>query len=216
MQDLAALKQQLLDYTDSETSLFFQSAIDKCCQRIERDNRLRRLPFEVTVTVQGSAMPDGYYTLPDDFAALEDFHFTYVDRVFSPKFRVRREFWKRLYPGEAALCPQLYTIENDAAGAARLVLSNTQPADLEYRITYSAKPTPLVNDTDTNWLLQNHEAVYLYGSLIELSPFRDEDYRAQTWAQFYDDAADELKKMIHDQQFPRGDIQRAPSALTVI
>lgn len=216
MQDLAALKAELLDYTDVETSPYFDRAIRRCCHRIIRDNRLSSLPFETSVTVQGAAMPDGYYTLPNEFSALEDLHYPYANSVIVPRYRVPREFWKRFYSGYAAQRPTEYTIEHDPNGAARLVLSNTQPADYPYRITYTSKPTVLVNDTDTNFLLQNHEALYLYGSLVELAPFRDEDYRAPTWAQFYDDAADELEKLIRSQEFPRADTQRAPSALTVI
>lgn len=216
MQDLAALKQALEDYTDVTTSPYFPRAVSLCCQRIARDTRLTELPFEVTEVVQGVDMPSGYHTLPAGFAGIEDFGYAANGGRVVPSFRVARTFWNKYNAGQIGQFPLQYTIEHDVNGLARFVLGDVQPADYAYQITYTLKPTALVADTDTNWLLQNHEAIYLYGSLIELAPFRDEDYRAQTWAQFYDDAADEFVKMVKAQKFPRGDTQRPSGVLSVI
>jgi hypothetical protein len=58
---------------------------------------------------------------------------------------------------------------------------------------YHAKVPALGPDTDTNFILANHPDLYLYGALLQASPYLKDDARVQTWAQFYGAAANDLK-----------------------
>lgn len=77
------------------------------------------------------------------------------------------------------------------------------PGDLTggtpYYLTYFSKisalsDTPIIVSVpggdqtvaqDTNWLLQKEPGLYLYGSLIEASPYLKDDERVQVWATQY-------------------------------
>lgn len=54
-----------------------------------------------------------------------------------------------------------------------------------FKLTYYQK-IPALNDTDTtNWLISREPGLYLYASLIEASPYLQDDARALVWAQQY-------------------------------
>src|SRR5262245_42462619 len=61
-----------------------------------------------------------------------------------------------------------------------------EPAILE--MTYYARPAALVGDLDTNAVLVDFPAVYLYATLSYAAPHLDHDERVQTWAGLYADA----------------------------
>ena len=52
---------------------------------------------------------------------------------------------------------------------------------------------PPLTDTDqTNWLLKQNSAIYLYGSLLEATEYVKDDARIQIWMQRYAGAVDGL------------------------
>lgn len=51
----------------------------------------------------------------------------------------------------------------------------------------------LSDSTTTNWLLTNHPDVYLYGTLIQASPYIVNDARIPTWERFYNKAIKEVQ-----------------------
>lgn len=50
------------------------------------------------------------------------------------------------------------------------------------QITYYAKIPALSAAGDTNWLLDNHPDVYLYGSLVHSAPYLKDDARLAVWS----------------------------------
>ena len=44
---------------------------------------------------------------------------------------------------------------------------------------------PLSSSNANNWILTGYPDVYLYGALMEASPYLSEDGRVQVWAQLY-------------------------------
>lgn len=52
-------------------------------------------------------------------------------------------------------------------------------------LAYYAPFSPLVADTDTNWLLDNAYGAYLWGALAEAEPFLQDDGRTVLWEQKY-------------------------------
>lgn len=53
--------------------------------------------------------------------------------------------------------------------------------------------TPGAGDAvPTNWLLQDHPSIYLYGSLKHAEPYLKNDERVATWKGLYDEAMDKL------------------------
>lgn len=60
----------------------------------------------------------------------------------------------------------VFTIESEA-GALVMTIGGPASASspLDFKINYRARFVPLVDPTDTNWLLQNHFDLYLYATL---------------------------------------------------
>lgn len=50
-----------------------------------------------------------------------------------------------------------------------------------FEMEYYAKVPPLSADNETNWLLQEHPDLYLYGTLIHAEPYLKNDDRVGTW-----------------------------------
>ena len=53
---------------------------------------------------------------------------------------------------------------------------------------YLAFPEPLSDENPTNWVLQTYPELYIYGAMLQVSPFLMEDARVPVWAQAYGEA----------------------------
>ena len=69
------------------------------------------------------------------------------------------------------------------------------------RMTYWRTITPLSDENTTNWLLESHPDVYLYGSLVESAPYLKDDGRIETWGVLLERALNELHRSTWDRQF---------------
>ncbi len=56
------------------------------------------------------------------------------------------------------------------------------PTDTSYVLTYRQKITALSDTNQQNWLILREPGVYLYGALVEASPYLADDARVATWA----------------------------------
>lgn len=74
------------------------------------------------------------------------------------------------------------------------------PINVAYQLLYFAKPDalgtvteeiptsggdPIITEVTSNWLLQKEPGLYLYASLIEASPYLQDDARTLVWAEQY-------------------------------
>ncbi len=216
MKDKAALKVRLSEYTDPQTSQFFDGVIALCEQRLRRDTRIKGLYLDKTLELTGANAVDGRYALPAGFSGFRSVLVATNEGGYKPvKYKDQIPFWRGYNPSAVQETLLWYTIEGNGA-VAYLVFGDVTPTDRTIRLMYREKMPDLVNDTDTNFLLQEHEALYLYGCLVELAPFRREDARALTWAAYYEDAADEYKRLTDFETFSEGDIQRQPSVTAMM
>jgi hypothetical protein len=84
--------------------------------------------------------------------------------------------------------PQYFSI---VGGQIRVlpVPDSTYTAEL----TYYAKLSKLSTSVATNWLLTQAPDVYLYGALLQASPYLKDDARITVWASLYQRGLDELQ-----------------------
>lgn len=54
-----------------------------------------------------------------------------------------------------------------------------------FKLTYYQKIPALDSTNTTNWLIAREPGIYLYGALIEASPYLQDDSRTLVWAQQY-------------------------------
>ena len=89
-----------------------------------------------------------------------------------------------LSPGK----PQYFSI---VGGQIRVlpVPDNSYTAEL----TYYAKLTKLSSTVSSNWLLASSPDVYLYGSLMQASPYLKDDARIPVWSSMYTSALEAIQ-----------------------
>ena len=59
-------------------------------------------------------------------------------------------------------------------------------------LLYYAKIPALSDSNTTNWLLTESPDIYLYGALVQSSPYLKEDERVGTWAGLYQRFVDDM------------------------
>jgi len=92
--------------------------------------------------------------------------------------------------------PINYTIigkAEDAGLSEGLVQVQPGAEGIELGLLYFTKIDPLVNDTDTNWILSNHPGLYLQGSLTEAFYYMRNGQMADSSFKYYSSMADGLK-----------------------
>lgn len=86
--------------------------------------------------------------------------------------------------------PRFYSIQG-----TKLLFYPFPPDSTIGIMRYLAEVTPLVNDVDTNWLLNKSPQIYLYGTLLHAAPFLNDDSRLPVWSALFEDAV----KALNDQ-----------------
>lgn len=65
-------------------------------------------------------------------------------------------------------------------------------SDITAEMVYYAKIPALSDSNTTNWLLDNHPDVYLYGTLIQSAPYLKDDERIATWSALFEKAVNDM------------------------
>ncbi len=100
-----------------------------------------------------------------------------------------------------------YTIEggSQTAGDERVAITIAGPASasdpLDMEVLYWARFAALVDDADTNWLLENHYDVYLYATLRASCEYIQEDTLEDRYAGKYERAVAKLTQHENRKRF---------------
>ena len=131
-----------------------------------------------------------YYGLPDSYVQMR--HLATVSSTpnrdleyFTPE---QFDVWVGGRYGGMTGRPRYYTMVGD-----ELRLGPTPDAVYTIEMVYYATFDALSDTSATNWLLSNAPDVYLYGSLLEASPFIKDNQMAQVWAMYYDKAIKDIQ-----------------------
>lgn len=168
-----------------------QDVIDKiptfirlCEARINRTIRTRQMEFRAIAQIDRQ-----FSTLPSDFMEMRNIQINsdpvialeYVTPQEADKIRARRLQGK----------PQFFSV---VANRLELIPPPQEPYNVE--MVYFAKVPELGGTTLTNWLLERHYDVYLYGSLVQGALYLKDD--PGSWATLFDSALEEIK--VEDQR----------------
>lgn len=103
-----------------------------------------------------------------------------LDRVIA--FQVLRgDRWVPLAPAPANAPLEMSGAANSYQVAGNLIYLSG-PNEVTYRLTYYARIPPLSDSSPQNWLLSKEPGLYLYGALIEATPYIQDDERTAIWA----------------------------------
>ena len=191
------LKKSIANWSDrDDMGSFIPDFIALTEARFNRELRLRSMEQkDYAFTVGGQAN----YVLPSNYLQMREFRLntepTKSLQYVSPEIY---EAWN-LGQGE----PSFYTII-----ANEIRLGPMPSGRYEMEMLFWRKFPNLSGTMASNWMLQNAPDVYLYGSLMEMEPFIQNDARIGVWAAGY-------SKAISDIQLQDDKDRHSGSALTV-
>lgn len=178
--------------------------LDAVAQTLDRDDLTNQIPgFLVLAESEISndtedlqsvvratfTLDEDYENLPPDFSTPVALHLNGVQGNVEIRYRtpaVIEMLRQQTFSGT----PQFYTI------VGRQFWFDRTPNGEQAEIAYYPTIPPLVNDADTNDLLQSTPALYLYGTLKHSAPFLREDDRVALWDTLY---MKTLTKYLHQQ-----------------
>lgn len=142
-----------------------------------------------TVIDMGSSAPE-FISLPTDFQSMRRVRLSSVTGKPCLEFRSGTQMDEfRFQTSNVAGQPQYFTIFGD-----EMELARTPDAAYTIEMVYRQN-IPVLATNDPNWLLSLAPDLYLYGALLEATPYIKEDERLQTWGALYTGARDALNML---------------------
>ncbi len=147
----------------------------------------RMMETRSTTTVDTSTTEPEFLSLPSDFQSMRRIRLSSVAGKPCLEFRSGTQMDEfRLMSGNVAAQPRYFTIFG-----SEIELAPTPDANYTIEMVYRQN-VPALATNDPNWLLTLAPDLYLYGSLLEASPYIKEDARIQTWGSGFKIALDDL------------------------
>ena len=176
------LRTSIANWADrDDLASFIPDFIALCEARFNRALRLRSMEQKEYATTVGG---QSNYALPANYLQMREFRLDQEPTVsltyISPEIF---ESWS-LGSGQ----PKFYTII-----ANEIRIGPTPAGVYKMEMLFWRKFPSLTPTAQSNWMLQNAPDVYLYGSLLELEPFIQNDARVQLWASGFQKAVDEIQ-----------------------
>lgn len=170
--------------------------------RFNRDLRLNAMETQTTVTLSAGAAS---FSIPSDLIDLKLLTVTANSTEHPLRYRNLLDV---LNGGSDTGIPQFYAGQGNTYRV-------TPVADAAYTLNvyYCARIPALTDAAPTNWMLTNAPDVYLYGALLEASPYLIDDERLTLWKSAYDLAVQTLQTKNDEKDYPdvamqiRGDVR---------
>jgi hypothetical protein len=142
--------------------------------QVERTLRVREMFLEATITLDAN----GELTLPEGFLQLREMRLLDAGGVPIPiSYAAPNEMTQILADAQGvAGIPRAYTMHRSTAEFAPLPQST-----YTVKLFYVGKIPKLSSTVSTNWLLEQHPDVYLYGALMQAAPYLKNDERITVW-----------------------------------
>jgi hypothetical protein len=105
-------------------------------------------------------------------------------------------------------------VTTDYTITGETIIFNPVP-DGAYDVTYSGYATLIGLDSGnaTNWLLDDHPDVYLFGSLCMAQAYLKDDTRLEVWKSAWDEALAEIISEANAKRLPAGPLQMQPTVI---
>ena len=176
------LKTSIANWADrDDLAAFIPDFIALAEARFNRELRLRSMEQkEYANTVSGQAN----YALPTNYLQMREFRLNQNPTVSLTY--VSPEIYEAWNLGQGV--PQVYTII-----ANEIRIGPIPSGVYEMEMLFWRRFPNLSSTTTTNWMLSNSPDIYLYGTLMEIEPFVQNDARTALWTAGYDRAIQTLQ-----------------------
>jgi hypothetical protein len=178
----AGLQTAIANWADrTDLDAFIPDFIHLTEARFNRVLRLRAMEQSQFATTVGG---QSNYALPTNFLQMREFRIN-TEPTVSLRY-VSPEIFEAWNLGQGT--PKFYTII-----ANEIRLGPTPAGAYEIEMLYWRRFPALTTAAPTNWMLENAPDVYLYGSLLELEPFIQNDARIAVWGAGYTNAIESIQ-----------------------
>lgn len=176
----AQLQQDIADFLDNQDIVAKIPVFIRLCEsRMNRTIRTRNMEQRVT-----AAIGTQFSTLPTDFLHMRNVQIN-TQPLIALKYVTPQEA-DRIRASDLQGKPQFFSVV-----ANRLELIPVPTETLTVEMVYYSK-IPELSDTNTsNWLLERHYDLYLYGALVQGALYLKDDPTA--WATLFDSALEEVE-----------------------
>ena len=152
-----------------------------------RFNRILRIrDMETVSTAISTTAGTREYSLPTGFVQMREFHLT-TDPL-TPLSYITPEMMSRIWAGSSQGKPEVFTIIAD-----NVRLGPNPDATYTTSMLYYKKITALSASATTNDMLTNNPDIYLYGTLLEATPFIMQDERVGLWLAAFEKAVADIQ-----------------------
>jgi hypothetical protein len=180
----SGLKTTIADYLnrDDLTSII-PSFISIAEAKFNRKLRVRQMVKRATATLDTA-----FFAFPSDFLQAKEFQLntnpiTYLEFVTEKQGDLMRQD-AIIAPGK----PKYYTIVG-----TQLEVIATPDDGYTGELTYYGKIPALSDSNTSNWLLAYAPDLYLYGALVEATPYLKDDERLGTWSTLYTNSLGDIE-----------------------
>jgi len=152
-----------------------------------RFNRVLRIrDMETVSTAISTTAGTREYDLPTGFVQMREFHLT-TDPL-TPLSYITPEMMSRIWAGSSQGKPEVFTVIAD-----KVRLGPNPDAVYTTSMLYYKKITALSASATTNDMLTNSPDIYLYGTLLEATPFIMQDERVPLWLAAFEKAVNDIQ-----------------------
>ena len=180
----AGLKATIADYLnrDDLTSII-PSFISIAEAKFNRKLRVRQMVKRATATLDTA-----FFAFPSDFLQAKEFQLntnpiTYLEFITEKQGDLLRQD-----SFIAAGQPKYYTIVG-----TQLEVIATPDSSYTGELSYYGKIPALSDSNTSNWLLAYAPDLYLYGALVEATPYLKDDERLATWSTLYTNSLGDIE-----------------------
>lgn len=178
--------------------------------KMNRKLFVRQMETRATAQTVPTATEPEFIALPNDFQSMRRI------RLSSASGRPSLDFMStvqmdnyRTVQGDVVDQPEFFSIFG-----SEIELAPTPDAIYTVEMIYRQNIPPLARSS-TNWLLTLAPDLYLYGALLEASPYIKNDPRIETWGTLMAAALQDLNDLEDDAAFNAGPVQVRPEPTMV-
>jgi hypothetical protein len=177
--------------------------------KMNRSLFVRQMEARSTTTIDTTSTEPEMISLPTDFQSMRRIRLSSVSGKPRLEFRSGAQLDEyRSCIGNVTGQPLFFTIFG-----SEIELCPTPDSDYTIEMVYRQN-VPALATNDPNWLLTLAPDLYLYGALLESTPYLKEDGRIQVWATGLSTSLDALNSLGLTSTFNSGPMIMRPSGVT--
>jgi hypothetical protein len=180
----AGLKTTIADYLNrDDLTTAIPSFITLAEAKFNRKLRVRQMIKRATATIDTQ-----YFAFPADFLQAKELKLNTNPITYLEYITQNQGFYgsENLYIGVGK--PSYYTIIG-----SQIEVIPTPDTGYTGELTYYGKITALSDSNTSNWLLAYAPDLYLYGALLEATPYLKDDERLAVWSTLYTNSIGDIE-----------------------